>query len=173
MTWRWLVAFLRSILFSKNSDFWELSITPMPQPLVHWLDGGHNLTPHRAAFGRISPGMALFIMTRGSNFDEFDQLWLFSVHLWSIAMWFDNGISFLQCWQPCRNWILFVEFSLSKTEFHDRSRTALHSIMQVFSCREKLPRFKSNSRVTKSIATSRNQRMCRFAVEKGAMLLLH
>ena len=100
-------------------------------------------------------------MTSRGNFDKvsnFDNcLLIFDQCLWHSTGALDFVLAKLSA--PCR--------------FHDCSRTALHHIVPVWYCRGWLPRFKTNARVTKSIATRQNQvRMCQFEVQKVHYLKL-
>ena len=62
--------------------------------------------------------------------------------------------------------------ALSKLNAHcrlyDPSRPVVHYVIQVCTCRKRLPRFQTNMRVTKSIAMCRiEMKRCRFGVQNG------
>ena len=54
---------------------------------------------------------------------------------------------------------------------YDPSRTVVHYVIQVCTCRKRPPRFGTNMRVTKSMAMRRiEMKRCRFGVQNGVLL---
>ena len=59
----------------------------------------------------------------------------------------------------------------ARCRLYDLSRTVVHYVIQVCTCRKRLPRFQANMRVTKSIAMCLiEMKGCRFGVQNGVLL---
>ena len=101
------------------------------------------------------------------GFESGQPLWTKCTLVWQKALQFDMG-HIIDRGHSISAGASALSKLNTRCRLYDPSRTVVHYVIQVWTCRKRLLRFQTNMRVTKSIAICRiEMKRCRFGVQNG------